>query len=468
MSFHYLQEQVVVSSDHILWDGKQFVPSKSKTILGGYCLPDKKTDCCHSSPSGMMLPLLTASHGKAGLTSSRVDSLVKTSPVQGKAQGSRGNGQGYGVKWQESLAKYDLDSSSWKTHQCLFEEDLQWSSVILPKWGMLANGVLSERTTPVALTNGIGSGYWLTPCVVQIEPTPGRREKRKAFRESIGRKDVAGCLAEQVATPKLWPTLSRRDYKGANSKPYSERGGGKKGEQLPNAVVHGGTLTRQTFPTPTVEDHKVGHAHTWEKWINQKQTSGFRLRDKAAHMMSKPAKNGQLNPDWVEWMMGWPLFWTSLDPMCYHVFNQWREKHGIKQWAQSSTEEVQNKELRNVWWDNDPAETSQGWECDQQCTRKHNCPLSNMPYEGAHAERNMGEGESEAGHMQDMRGSLPAEAKQKQQAMREAIMSERTRPVIGRVAVAIPDRCSRLKAIGNGQAPMVLKLAVDILCNEKP
>ena len=47
----------------------------------------------------------------------------------------------------------------------------------------------------------------------------------------------------------------------------------------------------------------------------------------------------------------------------------------------------------------------------------------------------------------------------------EAIMSERTRPVIGRVAVAIPDRCSRLKAIGNGQVPMVLGLAVDILSN---
>jgi DNA (cytosine-5)-methyltransferase 1 len=24
---------------------------------------------------------------------------------------------------------------------------------------------------------------------------------------------------------------------------------------------------------------------------------------------------GQLNPDWVEWLMGWPLYWTSLAPL---------------------------------------------------------------------------------------------------------------------------------------------------------
>ena len=41
-------------------------------------------------------------------------------------------------------------------------------------------------------------GFWLTPSCTQIEPTEGRREKRKAFRASIGRQDVAGCLAEQV------------------------------------------------------------------------------------------------------------------------------------------------------------------------------------------------------------------------------------------------------------------------------
>ena len=34
---------------------------------------------------------------------------------------------------------------------------------------------------------------------------------------------------------------------------------------------------------------------------------------------AKPAEifgaGGHLNPDWVEWLMGWPVGWTSLDPL---------------------------------------------------------------------------------------------------------------------------------------------------------
>ena len=28
-----------------------------------------------------------------------------------------------------------------------------------------------------------------------------------------------------------------------------------------------------------------------------------------------PAGGGQLNPDWVEWLMGWPVGWSSLAPL---------------------------------------------------------------------------------------------------------------------------------------------------------
>ena len=31
-----------------------------------------------------------------------------------------------GIKWRESLVRYDLDSCSWKTHLYLWSEDLPW------------------------------------------------------------------------------------------------------------------------------------------------------------------------------------------------------------------------------------------------------------------------------------------------------------------------------------------------------
>ena len=37
---------------------------------------------------------------------------------------------------------------------------------------------------------------------------------------------------------------------------------------------------------------------------------------------------GQLNPTWVEWLMGWPLGWTDLKPLETDKFQQWLRSHG--------------------------------------------------------------------------------------------------------------------------------------------
>lgn len=50
----------------------------------------------------------------------------------------------------------------------------------------------------------------------------------------------------------------------------------------------------------------------------------------------QPKAGGRLNPDWVEWLMGWPIGWTSLD-----AFNP--EK--LKAWESTSP---------NEWWDSEP------------------------------------------------------------------------------------------------------------------
>lgn len=37
---------------------------------------------------------------------------------------------------------------------------------------------------------------------------------------------------------------------------------------------------------------------------------------------------GRLNPNWVEWLMGWPIGWTDLEPLATDRFRQWRQSHG--------------------------------------------------------------------------------------------------------------------------------------------
>ena len=46
----------------------------------------------------------------------------------------------------------------------------------------------------------------------------------------------------------------------------------------------------------------------------------------------------QLNPDWTEWLMGWPIGWTNLNPLSTEDFIKWFEMV-----------------LSGKWWDKDPA-----------------------------------------------------------------------------------------------------------------
>ena len=37
---------------------------------------------------------------------------------------------------------------------------------------------------------------------------------------------------------------------------------------------------------------------------------------------------GQLNPPWVEWLMGWPIGWTDCEPLATDKYRRWLRLHG--------------------------------------------------------------------------------------------------------------------------------------------
>ncbi|WP_042203945.1 hypothetical protein [Nitratifractor salsuginis] len=61
------------------------------------------------------------------------------------------------------------------------------------------------------------------------------------------------------------------------------------------------------YPTPTATAHKG-----WSPGHNRAD-SNDRIDYTVEREASQSSKPGRLNPDWVEWLMGWPIGWTNIN-----------------------------------------------------------------------------------------------------------------------------------------------------------
>jgi hypothetical protein len=82
-------------------------------------------------------------------------------------------------------------------------------------------------------------------------------------------------------------------------------------DQLANAVAY----PDLRFATPQARDFRTGST---ERWDNPERSRN--LNDQIG---------GQLNPTWVEWLMGWPLGWTDCAASVTARYREWCRSHGI-------------------------------------------------------------------------------------------------------------------------------------------
>jgi len=86
------------------------------------------------------------------------------------------------------------------------------------------------------------------------------------------------------------------------------------------------------WPTPTSRDYKDG-VYCPNVPVNKLL---------GREVWEGPDNGGRLNPDWVEWLMGWPIGWTSLDPLPEGTMEAWETS--VK---------------AGTYWDTDPADTGE-------------------------------------------------------------------------------------------------------------
>jgi len=272
-----------------------------------------ETESCQSSQFTETSENSTASHGEAQLTLFAEDSRAKTSLQRVKEQELPESVLDFGKSMRESLEKFGLDLSLPKTHHCFELGDLELSSKTWPKWGMMQDGVCWELGTLVRPISETECGFWLTPRASDTS----KGEKQETFLKRMGDRTArcAQSLPAQVRIPKTWPTTAERDCKGVNSLEHvTKNGTGRKHmDQLPNAVAYGGTRTRQKWRTPQSRD-----------W---KGPCGRAYKGEAKDLPSQTQQAGQLNPSWVEWLMGWPIEWTDLKPLETDKFRNVQQWH---------------------------------------------------------------------------------------------------------------------------------------------
>jgi len=183
MSYTYLQEQGEVSSAGCFSDIPQSVLLNLNLTAEKSYSNGNETESCQGSQSGMMSPPLTELRGGEKSKSSAEASRVRTLALETAMEpGSQENEADYGKKWQGSLAKYDLDTALWKTHQCLLFEDSTESLVIFPQWGIMLNGELWELAMLEGITNDYECGLsqtYPTPCAKVTSPRGKAAQARK-------------------------------------------------------------------------------------------------------------------------------------------------------------------------------------------------------------------------------------------------------------------------------------------------
>jgi hypothetical protein len=272
MSWLFSQALVGEYLGAIFLDGEQCVQSSGSPIQQAYCAPDKMTECSRLSRSGMMFKPLTEDRGEELLMSYLAAFHAKTSPQPEKEQGLTESGQGCGEKWHGSFTKYDPDSCSWRTHQCLLLGDLELFSGTWPRWGLMRSGECWEQQTLAHHTSETESGFWPTPRAQ--EPARTSEGYGRGLKELIEGK-------QQI---KRWPT----------------------------------------------PDANCGMRGTQENWLPTRlsgQPAQYTI-NQAVRDSDPLTTGGKLNPMWVEWLMGWPMGWTDLKPLETDKFQKWLDEHG--------------------------------------------------------------------------------------------------------------------------------------------
>lgn len=266
MSWHCSQGLAAAFLKAGCLDIESYVQWKKIRTAERSCFDGKSIKKSKLSPYGTISTHSMGNLGMASLMSSLLASPVKDLALLASGKANKTPAIS-GQKHSESSQKSSPPVSSSKMFPEL-ENTFQELSRILPLWGMTQNGAFCPLEKPEHLTSEKGGGLWPTPRA----SNPSSRINSKGGK--ILQQEVRLAESQRIN----WPTPCAHEPRLG----YQDRSRGKKG-------------TQKSLTTLVVDDN------------------------------GGPAKGTRLNPEWVEWLMGWPIGWTSLDPLDTQLAFWWKE-----------------------------------------------------------------------------------------------------------------------------------------------
>jgi len=171
------------------------------------------------------------------------------------------------------FAWFDPDTQSWKTCQGTLLSDSEMSRPIWPRSGMTRNGTAYQlppsapRTSAIAYSSSLHGEMQWTPTAKANQDSPSM-EARAPGRH-------------------LWRTPTVHDAKHLTPRKEQKNAPVMLADQI---------KMRGLWPTPDASPHK------------------YRLQGDSQQSRSlNGVHGGKLNPEWVEWLMGFPIGWTDLE-----------------------------------------------------------------------------------------------------------------------------------------------------------
>jgi hypothetical protein len=373
---HSSQEPAEASSQENSSAGSASVPSNTNPMQETSCSKGKKKASSNPSPSGTTYEPLTDGLGAAWLTwylagspaqtSLRPEQMDWVSQVEKKAD--------FGEKWQGLSVKFDRDTSSWRTLPSYEAVDLTSFSKTLPRWGMMLRGALFQRKTSALPISVKECGLWRPPQATEgdrgqhADPfllvahhEKGRQvhlsdqvkspwlwrtviaDTEAGFRSTTApsfmrriRDKKPYHLETEVLNPFLWPTITvcgNNNYKGASKTSGDGIETAIQKQMLAGLPQPHSPLWCEAFDDKpamqssdecTLFDRATGKPSplgvTKQVLLYERSLLSYHTHDDGRTL---PYFRGRMNPDWAEWLMGWPVGWTKSHPLDEKENKRW-------------------------------------------------------------------------------------------------------------------------------------------------